>query len=476
MVRAQRNLIQAEFKIMTPMFLGDADRAVAAHRSMAASLKGAWRFWWRALIWPSMVSAYPKLKERLCALRDREIQLFGGPSTSGGEGRQSPIRFQFVRPPPEVLQGQRSDRAGTILYPGDGNAGLRYLGYGLIHPAGRSAGELLRDAIAPGQTFTVKFCFAERLRPKDRKELLDSLKLLGLMGGLGARTRRGFGSLKLQRLTSSRNEECWSPQPALDGYCRDLGDLIADYDPAVATTLPAITAFCKGSRVQLKTSTGDWRSLMNWAGQRMLQLRSWGYQDQQGVHRLPTRQEALQLFPADHDFAQQRGFDNASGQPIDFVPERAVFGLPHRYEKKRYFNQNRPHIPGEVYSLEVLPAAGGRRASPLLFHVHELDGDENFTHALVVTIFQACFLPGAGDVAIAVSQGSASKDTSTRRLSNAELSQVNRSRAFTPDWNLLNGFLRGRKHPARGGSELPPEPAKLDGLPNRIVVWPRPNS
>ena len=41
--------IEATFKVVTPMFMSGADQSQAELRT--ASIKGALRFWWRALAW-----------------------------------------------------------------------------------------------------------------------------------------------------------------------------------------------------------------------------------------------------------------------------------------------------------------------------------------------------------------------------------------------------------------------------------------
>ena len=341
MVAWYKKCLTADFEIVTPMFLGDADRAVSPYRSIVPSLKGAWRFWWRALTWPRLFEQHRDPRRRLAALRDREVSIFGGPSGNGGRGGQSRIAFGYEPPPPRSYRGRRAGQQGDVLYAELGNAGLRYLGFGLVQPAAKAAraeGELLRDALAPGQTFRVSFSLHPELQPEMREELLDSLKLLGLLGGLGARTRRGFGSVKLTALTSPVAGEGWEPSYALDGYREDLSGLIEKYRPAGVDRLPLITAFSRHSLVQLKTWDGDWQSLMNWAGRRMLDLRSWGYAPPHGgPNLLSSGEQAKQLFEDDHDFAHHRGLEKGRRAPRDFVPQRAVFGLPHRYEKKEPF-------------------------------------------------------------------------------------------------------------------------------------------
>lgn len=86
----------------------------------------------------------------------------------------------------------------------------------------------------------------------------------------------------------------------------------------------------------------------------------------------------------------------------DFHPRRAVFGLPHNYGKHK----------------AVGPASHDRRASPLLFHVHETGS----RYVGVAVLLRSRFLP------------------------NGERIRAGRASVpARPDWNVLTDFLDANK-------------------------------
>ncbi len=438
---------EAEFKIITPLFLGDANGR--ATRFRPESLKGAWRFWWRAMAWGGIRDKAANDTNALAQLRDEEIRLFGGPADQHRpDSGQSPVLFKPEGNKLKTYRGRNaSDHAGEILY-GRGQdgrdeyLGLRYLGFGLIHTSTRGAatlGELLRDAFTENQNFSVTFTFAPRLASEDQEQLLRALKLLGLIGGLGSRWRRGWGSLKLVRLIKD-GQLLWQPRDLVAGPDSDfrayLADLKSLLPPQVANTeIPAISAFGAASTVHVlqEASPDSATRTLSRAGARLQKLRSWGYfSERLGRHVLVGREEALQLFEPDHAFA-----DDPDDKPA-FVPERAVFGLPHSYDKR---------------NVRIIPADLGstRRASPLLFHIHELAGANPRT-VLAVAILPSLFLP-SGAVLLerrAHRAGAFVPDAETR--------------AFSPNWDVLSQFLTGRSVPGR---------TPLDRIPGNLEkVWP----
>ena len=83
--------ITATFRIVSPMYLAGAEQTTAALRP--PSIKGALRFWWRALNWSRhwQDAATQPAKDRehtaLKSLHQEEARLFGLAATEGG-GRQ----------------------------------------------------------------------------------------------------------------------------------------------------------------------------------------------------------------------------------------------------------------------------------------------------------------------------------------------------------------------------------------------------
>ena len=251
--------VTATFKVVTPLFVGDAERQ--ASRLSLASFKGQLRWWWRALMWAEIRAAVTDAAAALAKLKDREERLFGTAGSDNAKGRgQSRVLMRLVAAdlgkaiePPSVLN-KRGDAASLEKWRDVVGEGARYLGYGCINAfttfeyekdaqgqfrkdsegrrirkkdvQGRDvvekyAGQLERSCFPAGGNFTIQLAFHPLLCRKERdgklepelifdkrkaeyerdmKDVMRALKLLGLLGGLGARSRRGWGSLSLQSL------------------------------------------------------------------------------------------------------------------------------------------------------------------------------------------------------------------------------------------------------------------------------------
>lgn len=153
-----------ECQLITPLFMAGADQGRAELR--APSIKGAIRWWFRAMMGGVLGDNIPQL-HRL------ESRVFG--STDAG----SPIsvRIKNVKPdPPRTLPQPR-----------------------LPHKTENDE-KAWRNAIKPGQTFRIELSLANRFSARGEM-LLDvakhSLLLALTLGGFGNRSRRGFGSVYL---------------------------------------------------------------------------------------------------------------------------------------------------------------------------------------------------------------------------------------------------------------------------------------
>lgn len=163
--------LRATYRIVTPMFLGGAEPNDCAELR-PPSIKGALRFWYRA------IDPY---------YRQNEARIFGG--TGKGEGQA--MFLLRVSGPREGKETWKKDRYGGFGT-GDKN-GIRYLSYSLaLKPNDRKA-------VPADSEFTLSFIFRpDSDRPEDRKRPLAALWLLGHIGGLGSRSRRGFGTVALK--------------------------------------------------------------------------------------------------------------------------------------------------------------------------------------------------------------------------------------------------------------------------------------
>ncbi|MCH9741678.1 MAG: type III-B CRISPR module RAMP protein Cmr1 [Proteobacteria bacterium] len=155
------------------MFLGDADQKATDIRPTA--IKGALRFWWRAL--NGHMSTQDLAKE--------EARLFG--STNGGGV------FSLAVSQLEKFQ------AMTDWPPADPNASSSYMGYGLTGDKQNPH----REYIPSGLKFTITISLQTK-KAEDKSAIQASLEAFGLFGSLGSRARRGFGSVQLIELNQHK--------------------------------------------------------------------------------------------------------------------------------------------------------------------------------------------------------------------------------------------------------------------------------
>lgn len=146
-------------KVITPMFLAGADGQTPELR--APSIKGAMRFWWRAM------HGHLGVKE----LRKKEEAIFGGTNTGG--------RSKVVI---RVSQPYNLDVDSSLLVP---------------HKS-----FMRQDAIQEGQEFDISLGLSRSTEGFSKKHLVALFKITCILGGFGKRVRRGMGSVMITGVTS----------------------------------------------------------------------------------------------------------------------------------------------------------------------------------------------------------------------------------------------------------------------------------
>lgn len=295
--------------------------------------------------------------------------------------------------------------------------GARYFGYGVMEAfanrnKGTKAAQLTRSCLLAPFSFTVELLFKPGVSEEQRNQVRRALQLLGLLGGLGSKSRKGYGSLTLTslRIKQRRDEEeteGWKPPENPQELVERLSELLGsrqiragNADASVFDDLPEWTAFSPASRILVLPPDDRDRTplaLLNRVGREMVRYRSWGNKNQRtGKHEIFRGVQSEQNFKEDHDaiyksLSLRRAPANA--------PKRAVFGLPHNY----FFGSLRAKA-------DLKPDSYDRRASPLLIHVHQTT--ERSTPIAVVTFLPSRFLPedksmisvGGSNVALSTSE------------------------------------------------------------------------
>ncbi|PXF31854.1 hypothetical protein WH50_07690 [Pokkaliibacter plantistimulans] len=382
--------VKAEFDIVTPMFLGDANHE-AQPLMRAASVKGALRFWWRALNWSDALAiAKGNEVDALKQLHCKEGRLFGAATRKDGKvslGGQGVFLLKVDSKKLDII-GKPFEKV---------NEGVLYLlGMGL--GTFKDGGSVTRQKNIKSGAFSVSLMFKPGTPEADIASVSDALWAFGLLGALGARARHGMGSVCLT---------CW------EGDSREVPASRACYKAALAAlfsqvkadspSLPPFTALSAQTRVDISTSsTQSAEGLLRTIGNEQMRYRSFG----QGGEVL--KQPAERNFADDHDLI----FHAINGKEPKLAAKRSVFGLPHNY----YFSSIKR-------SAEINYMVGNnksRRSSPLFLHIHRL-GDE---FVGVHTLMPAQFLPDNAKVLIDVVK-----------------SDLEFKVQIQPDWSVIHKYL-----------------------------------
>ncbi len=212
------NTITFECETITPMFISGANQQEAELRP--PSIKGAMRFWWRAAYW-----GRHKDNAELEKMSAREGEIFG---TSNDGGRKSAFSLQVRAQglegrhdplPNQLIQVTSKGRSFKINI-------LEYLAYGTLdYNKEKRRNDFNRDYLPAGTTFELIISTQDETI---KSEVLKSFALFARFGGLGAKSRNGFG--------------CFAVTQSLSEYM-DLKTLKTNLE------LPAFSAFSSQAKL-----------------------------------------------------------------------------------------------------------------------------------------------------------------------------------------------------------------------------------
>ena len=351
------------YSIVTPMFLGGESQQADNKQFRNASFKGALRFWWRALNWgQAFKDAGQQPIAALQALHQREGDLFGLAS-DGKNSRQSQVQIH------SELQG------ATLKQPGMALQAVGYLlGQGLFH---------FRDGVMrpylEGGNLTIRLNFKPGMTEVDIQSVEQAAIALGLFGGLGSRARKGLGSLALRQLERPG-------QPVREfTTVKSIKDFIQALDFSAPADAP-LSAFTQATRIDVSASASKALEALAVIGSELQLYRGYGSHNPRTNQHEVNGQKALQIFEDDH----HNVLDATKGGRLQQLPKRAVFGLPHNY----FFSSIKEGDNSLDLTAQNPESAGqetdGRRASPLLVHIHPLKDGQFIA---IQTLLPEVFLP-----------------------------------------------------------------------------------
>jgi CRISPR-associated protein Cmr1 len=280
-----------------------------------------------------------------------------------------PVKFIYRRPNVDprnldkiaaACRHKRDERLGRLLLVVPGQGICQYKKENKGH-------KLIRNYIRGVGEFTVTL----RFRPSAEKSCIESVEqaliAIGLLGGLGSRSRRGWGSISLRglyKVVGKNRESIWSPPRDMCG----LGDAIKELKKNSYSGTPPYSAISSKLDVLIWGNEKTALGLLNKIGDTMSCYRS--------IYGKGT------FYPHDYDIAKNVAMSKKSTGN----PKRVVFGLPHNY----YFSSIKRKV-----DIQPISKDRTRRASPLFIHIHEV-GYGNY--CAVQSLLESVFLPKGDEI------------------------------------------------------------------------------
>ncbi|TAE75278.1 MAG: type III-B CRISPR module RAMP protein Cmr1 [Bacteroidetes bacterium] len=186
---------------ITPMFLSGADQNIPELRP--PSIKGALRFWWRAM------NGHLDLKDKkdeqgnlIKGLKTLESEIFGGTEPAQRSKVIVRVSHSSLNKSSNKLNGEKVHIEKWVY---DRIVGkevkrdipidlLEYLCYGTYEYERGKGNVFTREYFLPNQQFEVNFIFIDN---QYVQEVVNAFCLIANFGGLGSRSRNGFGNFKV---------------------------------------------------------------------------------------------------------------------------------------------------------------------------------------------------------------------------------------------------------------------------------------
>ncbi|MCI5211009.1 MAG: type III-B CRISPR module RAMP protein Cmr1, partial [Candidatus Electrothrix sp. ATG2] len=399
--------LSATYEIVTPMFIGDAQQE--AQTVQPASVKGALRFWWRALNWGKYRATAESDEEALKNLHKEEGKLFGRAAEEVNKkqiGGQGGFLLRVINTKSLQKKSEHDLNQDTTYKLGKGSWQSYLLGLGLMKRKDKITGDIyIRDAIISG-SFTVELLcrnkeISERIKP--------ALLALGLLGGLGSRSRKGLGSIAIISLALkkglSANEE---PVPLVTIRNREefIACLKKILPPSnLPESSPPFSAFCQDSKILVSEENphSSWHALGKIAQVQQM-FRGWGFSYNGNPHEIRRGVKTVYDSYSEKEDDHERIYKLA-GKNIPEVaatyPRSTVFGLPRSYGLSNFFLRKEITLEPVAMDSKKLPNQENkrsRRASPLLIHIHHFASSGE--SLIVQTFFPAAFLPPGDQIEV----------------------------------------------------------------------------
>ncbi len=207
-------------------------------------------------------------------VREEESRIFGSAGNDVGQARVH-LRLKL---PEDVVQYK-----DPILKYADGEPvgpGARYLGYGVVEAVpskkkNTKEGQILRSCLKYPFGGVLSLLIKNGTSSDDIKSIESAVVAMGLFGGLGSRSRKGYGSFNLVEL--KLGEEIIFRMPRdFDDLKLKIGSFFKNNNIVAYPDLPPYTAYSDLTRIDIVDKSSDPLRLLNSIGEAMQMYRSWG--------------------------------------------------------------------------------------------------------------------------------------------------------------------------------------------------------
>jgi len=319
---------------ITPMFLSGADGSTPELRP--PSIKGALRFWWRAMNGHLATTGIPNL------LKEDE-RLFGGANEGGKSSvlvRVFDRKEKFIDCP--ILKSYVGHNPNDRNKPYE-KVGLAYLYYVLLNQKCQGL-----------EGFDVETTFKVSLESKSLEDLrkgVASFWLFVHLGGLGSRARRGAGCIQVTDIVDE--EDC-----LLDEEKKPIISFLPDEANGIVSFYTENYKKCIG--ILQKPNTPEGYSKDNDKYSTLTSSEIYISSD------FPSWQKALDNIG--FEMKKLRDFFSAENRKFKLkdIPKKAAFGLPIRIRDVRA-NPQKGIMSFEGYYVDL--ESSPRRASPLIISI-----------------------------------------------------------------------------------------------------------
>ena len=355
--------ITFELETVTPLFLSGADQTVAELRPPA--FRGALRYWFRAIA--SSVAPFNEVKQW-------ENKVFGNTDSSGAV---------IIR----VQSNQLS--SSKFLTKNEDFSGLSYLYFSAYKGSGKDA----RGCFPPGSS--IKIVLQTRFPSPENLQYLKlasgAMWALINLGGIGSRSNRGAGNLRLKSYKADITDINAIPFKLRANNLTELSSSISDgitkvktiYREILARTHSFSAASSEFDILDPKVS-----ALYLWQPENLEDAEEWDFiLDVLGTQYQDFRKRYKNAI--EDDYPQVKQWIETRGKSDLTTIKRAAFGLPIQF----YFSSlQKKKLPAYKASLEASQKIN-RSSSPLHFKVIPVN-DENF--AILIIHFKTSLLPSNG--------------------------------------------------------------------------------